>query len=106
MNAEMSGHMPSGTGPKNESKEVTSLEFFRRIETFPQEAQDRIASLSSLLLEADIYEKIKRTPLELNGLVNDLSGSGLSREDVDLVFNYFQLPKSQVEDSQKTTNPV
>lgn len=91
----MSGRSIEGAAQGPKPKEIDPEAFYKQVGRFPVEAQDRISGLSSLQLEADVWERIKQNPVELTGIVTELRGTGLSPVEVSLVFRYFDLPPSQ-----------
>jgi hypothetical protein len=68
------------------------IAFARRVNGYPEEAQEVVTSLSSMLLEPDVAEKIKRTPTEIKSVIGQLTSTGLSEEEVAVVLDYFALP--------------
>jgi hypothetical protein len=90
--------MHNEKGPKS----APDFDFYKKLETFPQEIQDRIAALSSSLLEKDIYEKIKADKEAILGLAKEFKAQGVSEEDINGILTHFSLPLPEEDNGRST----
>lgn len=82
----------SPESPHPEPKKIDPEVFHRRVSGFSVEAQEAIATLSSVLLERDRVDKLKQDIEERGALEMHLRETGLPLVDVNYVFSYFGLP--------------
>lgn len=94
------------SSPKRPVNIITPEAFGQQVSTFPKDAQEAIASLSSLFLEPDIREKISKTPTELELISADLRQKGLSDKEVNYILRYFDLPQVVLTISGKKTEEL
>lgn len=95
--------LPDVAGHTLRPREQTADEFGKAIGRFSPEAQDKIAHLSSLLLERDIKERIQASEEERVTIYTELSLSGLTRPDIETVFDYYGLTRIPFEQGKQST---
>jgi hypothetical protein len=66
--------------------------FTERVNTYPDEVQEIVAGVSSMMLEPDISDRFRNSNTEIQGLKDKLVGHGLSAVEVPVVLDYFELP--------------
>lgn len=85
------GEVESGSGAFVR-KEITHEEFAQKVNTYKPDQQEAVATLSSVLLEPDLRQKIVGNPQEIKSLVSHLKDTGLQIRDILFVMRYFGLP--------------
>ena len=65
--------------------------FYKQIDKFPKEAQEFISSMSSALLEGDIYNTYAKDPEKIKAVRSGLLNTGLQVDDIKIVLDYFRL---------------
>ncbi len=65
--------------------------FYRRIATYPQPAQELIADLSSIIMEADVHKRFKDDSKSIDEVKESLFSQGLTEQDVRRVMGFFGL---------------
>lgn len=80
---------------KNNNEEIKL--FFEWVDTLPQSAQQLISSFSSDLTEYDIYQEIKKNPVQQKSLENLLILEGkLNTQQIERVFSFWGLNDGQI----------
>lgn len=65
--------------------------FVRKVNRFPEEAQETVATASSMLLEPDVAARFRGNPTDIKAFIGQLTSNGLQPEQVDVVLDYFEL---------------
>ena len=76
------------------SREInrTRRKFLRVVRRLPQENQDFITEMTSILTEPDIYRSFKADVQNSENFRNELEQMGLGESKIKTVFNFFNLP--------------
>jgi hypothetical protein len=93
------------SNPLHRPNEVDTVqkntEFFKRINTFSKPVQELISTISSMLMEPDIHDRIKENPKEIQSISDILSSKGLAQRDIAFVLNHYNLTHDQDDNNIK-----
>lgn len=93
--------MPVPERPPVVSESERRAAFARRVNAYPDDAQDLVSGVSSMMMESDIAAIFRTSPKDIRFLKNQLLATGIDRSELPVVLDYFGLPdpdKATLED--------
>lgn len=86
-----------------EINDPLNLEFYSINTSASPEAREYLSSLSSSIIEPDVYFKIKNDPIRYQEIVMQLSELGLSPDAIDTILKYFNLDATKNSQEKEKT---